>query len=104
MTRPPDPRRANRRGAGWGDDIGYSSDAPTATPQSGYVAPATPTGPVVPIRWHTVRLETGECVQVLPLWGIMPERVEWGGYMRRVAEIIDVSPEFAPVTVEELEY
>lgn len=103
MTRPTDPRGANRRGAGWGEDIGYSADAPTFTPSPRHVV-QEPAGTRVPLAWHTVRLETGECVQVYPLWGIMPERVEWGGYMRRVAEIIDVSPEFAPVTVEELEY
>lgn len=104
MTRPSDPRRANRRGSGWGEDIGYSSDAPTATPQASYIAPAAPSGPAVPQRWHTVRLDTGEYVQVLPLQGRMPKVIDWGGRMRRVVEVIDVSPEFAAPAVEELEY
>lgn len=103
MTRPTDPRGANRRGAGWGDEIGYSADHATTTPQPRYVAPKSD-GQAVPQRWHTVRLETGETVEVLPLWGIMPQRVEWGGWPRRIVEIIGVSPEFAPAAVEELEY
>ena len=103
MTRPPDPRGANRRGSGWGDDIGYSAErTTTTTPSPRYVAQET--RPTVPVCWHTVRLDTGELVQVLPLWGIMPRIVDWGGRMRRVVEVIDVSPEFAPVTIEELEY
>lgn len=36
MTRPTDTRRANRRGSGWGDEIGYTADAPTFTPQASY--------------------------------------------------------------------
>ena len=103
MTRPPDPRGANRRGSGWGDDIGYSADAPTFTPQPRYVAPKSD-GQAAPQLWHTVRLDTGEYVQVLPLQGRMPKIIDWGGRMRRVVEIIDVSPEFALATVEELGY
>ena len=41
MTRPPDPRGANRRGSGWGDDIGYSADATTQTPAPRYVPQQT---------------------------------------------------------------
>lgn len=89
MTRPTDPRGANRRGSGWGDDIGYSNDRTTRTPALRHVAQTTePTGTPATMAWHTVRLDTGECVQVYPLQHVIPERVEWGGKLRRVVEVL----------------
>ena len=86
MSRPTDPRGANRRGSGWGDDIGYSAERTTTTPAPRYVAPEPDGVKCAPFVPQLATFSDGTQAVIVPLGDRVIGRLG-DAQARRVVEI-----------------